>query len=84
MKEVGAWAFYGCKQLKNVRLNEGLEKLGEKVVIGGNQCEGGVFVGCAMESIVTPSTLKRIEANTFSGCRNLKNIDIQNGVEYIG
>ena len=67
-----------------MRLNEGLEKLGAKEVIGGNQCEGGVFARCAMESIVVPSTLKRIEASTFCSCTSLKRIEIQSGVERIG
>lgn len=67
-----------------MRLNEGLEKLGAKEVIGGNQCEGGVFTGCAIESIVVPSTLKRIEASTFCCCKSLKSVEIQSGVERIG
>ena len=67
-----------------MQLNEGLEKLGEKEVVNGWEYEGNVFYGTAIETIALPSTLKRLEAETFSWCRNLKNIDIPNGVEYIG
>ena len=67
-----------------MRLNEGLEKLGEKEVINGNEWEGCVFSGSAIESIKLPSTLKRLEEWTFYNCKNLKRIEIPSGVEYIG
>ena len=54
-------------------LNEGLEKLGDRT-----------FSGSAVESITLPSTLKRVEENTFGFCKNLKRIEIPKGVEYIG
>lgn len=56
-----------------MRLNEGLEKLGDFA-----------FYMSAIESITLPSTLKRIEALTFSSCNGLRNVEIPNGVEYIG
>ena len=64
--------FKYCERLKSVRLNEGLEKLGKFA-----------FSGTAIEAIELPSTLKRIEAETFSWCRNLKRVEIPNGVEHI-
>ena len=67
-----------------MQLNEGLEKLGEEETINGWEYEGAVFCASAIETIKLPSTLKRIEAETFSLCKNLKSIDIPNGVEYIG
>ena len=54
VKEIGARAFYYCKQLKNVQLNEGLEKLGSNA-----------FTWSAITSVRIPSTLKRIENETF-------------------
>ena len=56
-----------------MRLNEGLEKLGDST-----------FDGSEIESITLPSTLKRIEYQTFYNCKNLKRIEIPNGIEYIG
>lgn len=67
-----------------MQLNEGLEKLGADVVINGWDREGNVFSYTAIESVRLPSTLKRIEAMTFSYCRNLRNVELLNGVEYIG
>ena len=67
-----------------MQLNDGLEKLGEREVICGKELEGGAFMGSAIESVKLPSTLKRIEAETFTDCYNLKNIEISNGVEYLG
>ena len=49
-----------------MQLNEGLVKLGEKEAIGIYNWEGAVFSGTAIESIRIPSTLKRLEAETFS------------------
>ena len=54
-------------------MNERLERLGEKA-----------FSGNAIRSIRLPPTLKRIEAETFSWCENLKSVEIPSGVEYIG
>ena len=56
-----------------MQLNEGLEKLGRYA-----------FHYSGIESIRLPSTLKRLETNTFENCKNLKRIEIPNGVEYIG
>ena len=55
-----------------MQLNEGLEKLGRST-----------FERSAIEDITLPSTLKRIESETFKGCKCLKRLDIPNGVEYI-
>ena len=56
-----------------MRLNEGLEKL-----------EYSTFRESAIESITLPSTLRKIDAETFYYCENLKRVEIPNGVEYIG
>ena len=84
VREISAKAFYGCEQLRSVALNEGLEKLGAREVICGKEYEGQAFYKSAVESVILPSTLKRIEAETFSWCRALKSVRIPDGVEYIG
>lgn len=63
-------------------MNEGLEKLGCKE--DSDEDEAGVFFGCAIKSIRLPSTLRRIEAQTFEDCENLKHVELPNCVEYIG
>ena len=37
-----------------------------------------------MESVLLPSTLKRIEYSAFEDCKGLKNIALPDSLEYIG
>ena len=53
LKEIYGTAFYCCKSLKRVVLNEGLETL-------SNYYSGGVFENSGIEEIRLPSTLKKI------------------------
>ena len=64
-------------------LNEGLERPGAMGVIDGRRYEGGVFCGTAIESIRVPSTVKRLEAETFRSCEGLRRVDVPSGVECI-
>lgn len=80
VREVGANAFDMCKQLKRVKLNEGLERLGIGKIFDNTLYEGQVFCGTAIASIRLPSTLKRIEAETFYECQNLRNVELSRGV----
>ena len=73
MREIYPSAFSSCGQLKTVRLNEGLRKLGENA-----------FSSSSVADIRLPSTLKRLEAETFCCCKNLRSVEIPNGVEHIG
>lgn len=84
MREVGASAFEHCYQLKSAELNEGLEKLGTREATNAQKYDGHVFTYSAIESIKLPSTLKRLEAETFYSCENIRSVEIPNGVEYIG
>lgn len=43
VKEIGAFAFFRCRQLRSARLNEGLKKLGKKEILNGREYEGSVF-----------------------------------------
>ena len=44
----------------------------------------GVFQESAVESVELPSTLKRIEYNTFKKCKNLRSIVLPDGLEFVG
>lgn len=55
-----------------MQLNEGLEKLGENA-----------FALSAIESITLPSTLRKLECETFLECGDLEKVEILNGVECI-
>ena len=66
-----------------MKLNEGLEVLGTNEYSGGWEwC--GVFQRSSVKHVELPSTLKRIEYNTFAGCINLKSIHLPERLEYIG
>ena len=77
-------AFTDCTNLKKVVLNEGLEVLGTDDYPIEDGVWNGVFYGSALESIVLPSTLKRIEYSTFVNCKNLTSIEFPEGLEFIG
>ena len=61
-----------------MRLNEGLEALGP------DEDGCSVFYNSALESVVLPSTLKRIEYNAFCNCKNLRSISLPERLEFIG
>ena len=44
----------------------------------------GVFQNSALEDIFLPSTLKRIEYNTFQSCKSLRSINLPERLEFIG
>ena len=44
----------------------------------------GVFQESALKSVKLPGTLKKVENNAFTGCRNLKRIILPENVECIG
>ena len=67
-----------------IQLNEGLERLGAKEVIEGKECEGWAFAMSAVESVRLPSMLKKVERGTFYGYRNLKSVEVPEGVDDIG
>ena len=67
-KRIGATAFMECKQLRSVRLNEGLETLGEAERFEGLEYYGRVFECSALESVVIPSTLEVLTERTFEKC----------------
>ena len=64
-------------------LNEGIEVLGTKGKEGEDKMYG-VFQNSALESIKFSSTLKTIEYNAFKECKNLKSIELFEGLETIG
>ena len=61
-----------------MQLNEGLE------VLGADNYTSGVLEGSAVESVILPSTLRRIEYRAFHNCEKLKSISLPEGLEFIG
>ncbi|KAL7526702.1 hypothetical protein ACHAXR_001607 [Thalassiosira sp. AJA248-18] len=72
--EVGDNAFDGCTKLKEVVLNEGLQKIGR-----------AAFLGCkSLERIKFPSTLTEVGFCAFDGCKKMKEVVINEGLRKIG
>ena len=59
-------------------------------MLGTNECDSdgdmirGVFEGSALENVELPKMLRRIEYNAFKDCRNLEDILLPEGLEFIG
>ena len=71
LKTIESGAFARCRNLKTVTLNEGLESIAGE--------EGGAFLDSGVEIVHIPSTLQRMSTRTFSGCKDLKKVDIAEG-----
>lgn len=55
-------------------LNEGLQTLGTKEYEYDGKPLLGVFYSSAVESVVLPSTLRKIELCAFADCANLMSV----------
>ncbi|WP_220124543.1 leucine-rich repeat domain-containing protein, partial [Metamycoplasma hominis] len=73
VKEIGESAFSWCTNLKEVILNEGLEKIGAET-----------FYHTNIGSITIPGSVKEIGESAFFGCKNLKEVILNEGLEKIG
>lgn len=70
--EIGVSAFSSNKSLKSAVVPEGVMILGSS------------FVSCtALESVILPSTLRKMKSLAFLGCNNLRNINIPDGLKTI-
>lgn len=70
--DIGARAFYNCKNITDITLGEGVTSIGEYA-----------FYGCTFESIVIPDNVTSIGAYAFYGCTSLTDVAIGGGVTYI-
>ena len=74
VSEVGYAAFQNCKQLKDVVLNERLQKIGK-----------GTFLGCSsLERIRFPSSISEVGDYAFQNCKQLKDVVLNEGLQKIG
>jgi hypothetical protein len=73
VKRIGYSAFDGCKNLVDVKLNEGLEEI-----------YWGAFFYCKkLPRIEIPNSVKRIGNNVFYGCETLQTINIDNTETFV-
>lgn len=72
LKSIGDFAFYNCTKLQNVTLPNSLSQAGTSAF---SRCD--IFT-----AITIPPSLKNVK-DSFSGCKNLANVKISNGVSKI-
>ncbi|KAL7534114.1 hypothetical protein ACHAXR_005638 [Thalassiosira sp. AJA248-18] len=67
-------AFFGCYELKEVDLNEGLPIIGDRA-----------FSGCkSLEIIKFPSSVTEVGNMAFWGCAGLKEVELNEGLQRFG
>lgn len=80
--EIKFGAFKGCKYLKKVIIDEGLQILGSEEDTGYHR-KGSVFFECSnLESINLPESLIELGPSCFIECRKLKIIKIPSKVKF--
>lgn len=77
--EIGEYAFSGLGYTNNGWSKGEFELVLEE----GIEVIGNWFYGTSMESVVLPSTIKRIEAGAFTGCDYLSSITLNEGLVFI-
>jgi len=95
--KIDSWAFYWCKCLREVVLNEGLREIGgkafcectsiERITAPSTVIEIGefAFMKCGrLRELVLSDGMKKIGLNVLVGCSSLENISIPSTVVEIG
>lgn len=72
--EIGAAAFYGCYNVKSIKLGEQLEYIGDTAFYGIRQ----------VEELTIPNKVKEIGMHAFANCEALETIHFGSGLEIIG
>ncbi len=72
--EISGFAFVGCKSIKNLTIEEGINKIGS-----------AAFSFCtSLESVEIPKSVKILADNVFLGCTSLNSIILPSSIESIG
>ena len=83
LRQIGRGAFWDCGSLRQAELNEGLAVLGTNVLDSERQTEHGAFEESALERVVLPSTLERIQFRAFAGCKKLTGVALPPGLRVL-
>lgn len=91
------YAFYGCDNLVDVTLPEGLKKIGKgafaqcrsltrlEIPMGIESIEDNTFFHCnSLKEIALPRSIKKIGRGVFDNCEHLVKISLPEGLEEIG
>ena len=85
--EIPERAFWGCYSLKNINLPESLETIGEDAFTGYKQRvldTSTEIKGAALESIVIPKNVTKIDTYAFQYCDQLKTVEVKGELKQIG
>ncbi len=69
VREIGEGAFRGCKNLKNLTIVYGVEKIGKEA-----------FADTGVEYLDIPNTVKEIGEGAFRNCKKLKKVFLEPGL----
>lgn len=73
-KEIGSWAFCGCRNMTNIEIPNSVEKI-----------SGGAFLYCSsLANIDIPSSVKKIGTQAFYGCYGLTTFNCPEGLIELG
>lgn len=87
LKEIPANCFAGCKSLRDVKFNEGLQTIGNSAFDSYSYWAQTPPYDCcfnALGSLRFPSSLKTIGDSAFVGSTNLSEVVLNDGLEAIG
>ena len=96
VREISAYAFYGSKNLKSIKLPNTVVSIGEgafwyskkletvNIPNGVTVLNDNLFIACeSLKRINIPDSVERIGKSVFWGCKKLKSIVIPDTVSYI-
>ena len=96
VEEIGDHAFEGCNYLRTVNLPQSLKKIGsyafyccselEYINIPSSLSEFELysFAGTSLRKLHIPGSVAAIGVGAFSSCKKLNDLEIEEGVKYIG
>ena len=92
----GIWIFQDCKNLRKVKLGEGVTRIPQQTFYGCTKLTeinlqnivsigNGAFSKCtSLKELTWSDNLKSIDSQAFSGCKGLVNLVIPNSVDTLG
>ena len=93
---IGAYAFYGCVNIRDVTLPEGLTKIGQyafkgcsalgrvEILSGMTTLGAYAFTESGITEIVLPEGLQTVEYDAFNNCTNLRSVSLPDTLQNLG